>query len=271
MPSICPPPRLPRSTCMSQSPWSTVITSVPTLPRMIRAAAAAPAPRFEPPYDALLSAAWTAGVMSCVAWRVDRTAVPIGLWSWSHSVCSEVRRGCCGVGRVVAGDVASSSEPTSSAAPGRRSRSAGSRSRCRRPGAASRPCRPGSSPTSRFSQPIRALEPGSASSTSSIAEKCERLAMVSPAAWTAASVPAVHSGRSGAELGVQPEEPVGGAGEELVLRDGDGRAAPSSSRGRRTAPPATARRRRRAARARRAPTTRGSVTRRRPRPWRSRP
>ncbi len=46
-------------------------------------------------------------------------------------------------------------------------------------------------PIIRLTQPRRALEPGSASSTSSIAEKWERLGTGRPTAWTAASSPAV--------------------------------------------------------------------------------
>ena len=64
-----------------------------------------------------------------------------------------------------------------------------------------------SRPTSRLSQPTRAAEPGSASSTSSIAEKCERLATGSPVAWTAAILPAFHSGSSGASAGCSPNMP----------------------------------------------------------------
>jgi hypothetical protein len=60
-------------------------------------------------------------------------------------------------------------------------------------------------PTSRFSQPTRLLEPGSASSSSSIAEKCDRLGAGSPVAWTAAILPAFHSGSRGASLGCSPK------------------------------------------------------------------
>ena len=61
-----------------------------------------------------------------------------------------------------------------------------------------------SRPTSRLSQPIRSGDPGSASSTSSIAEKCDRLATGSPVAWIAAIFPPVHSGSRGASDGCRP-------------------------------------------------------------------
>ena len=66
---------------------------------------------------------------------------------------------------------------------------------------------PGVPPTSRLSQPTRALEPGSASSSSSIAEKCERLATGSPVAWKAATLPASHSGTSADIAGCRPNMP----------------------------------------------------------------
>ena len=62
-------------------------------------------------------------------------------------------------------------------------------------------------PTSRLSQPTRAEEPGSASSRSSIAEKCERFGAGSPVACTAAIEPALHHGSSGASAGCRPKKP----------------------------------------------------------------
>ena len=59
-------------------------------------------------------------------------------------------------------------------------------------------------PISRFSQPARVVEPGLASSTSSIAAKCERFGAGSPVACTAASLPAFQSGSSGARDGCSP-------------------------------------------------------------------
>ena len=59
--------------------------------------------------------------------------------------------------------------------------------------------------TSRLSQPTRSLEPGSASSISSIAAKWERLATGSPVAWhrrDLAGLPQRHQGGHGR---VQPE------------------------------------------------------------------
>ena len=50
----------------------------------------------------------------------------------------------------------------------------------------------------------RALEPGSASSTSSIAEKCERLGTGSPTAWTAASSPAATATAAAPCCGCSP-------------------------------------------------------------------
>ncbi len=64
-----------------------------------------------------------------------------------------------------------------------------------------------SRPTSRLSQPTRALEPGSASSSSSIAEKWLRFGTGRPVACTAAIFPAFHSGTSGASAGWRPNMP----------------------------------------------------------------
>ena len=77
-------------------------------------------------------------------------------------------------------------------------------------------------PTRRLSQPTRALEPGRASSTSSIAEKWERLAVVSPVAWTAARLPAVHIGSNGASFGCRPKKFGRGLSDQLTRRDRDG-------------------------------------------------
>jgi hypothetical protein len=53
-------------------------------------------------------------------------------------------------------------------------------------------------------QPERAVEPGSASSTASIAEKCERLGTERPTAWMAASSWLSQSDWRGAMLGCSP-------------------------------------------------------------------
>ena len=63
------------------------------------------------------------------------------------------------------------------------------------------------SPSSRLSHPERSAEPGAASSSSSIAAKCERLATGRPVACTAASSPASHIGTSGAKEGCRPKKP----------------------------------------------------------------
>ncbi len=62
-------------------------------------------------------------------------------------------------------------------------------------------------PTSRLSHPTRAGEPGSASSSSSMAAKWDRFATGRPVAWTAASRPAFHNGRSGPSAGCRPKNP----------------------------------------------------------------
>ena len=59
-------------------------------------------------------------------------------------------------------------------------------------------------PIIRLIHPDRVEDPGSASSTSSMAEKWERLATGRPTAWTAASSPEAHSGASGAIIGCSP-------------------------------------------------------------------
>ena len=66
---------------------------------------------------------------------------------------------------------------------------------------------PGVPLTSRLSHPTRSREPGSASSISSIAAKCERLATGSPVAWTVASLPAVQSGSRSDSAGCSPKKP----------------------------------------------------------------
>ncbi len=65
------------------------------------------------------------------------------------------------------------------------------------------PSRP---PSRRLSQPLRTLEPGLASSTSSMAAKCDRLATAMPVACTAASSPDCHIGSRGARLGCSPKK-----------------------------------------------------------------
>ncbi len=62
----------------------------------------------------------------------------------------------------------------------------------------------GPRPIIRLIHPVRASDPGAASSTSSMAEKCERLATWRPVAWTAASSPEFHNGCSGAIEGCRP-------------------------------------------------------------------
>ena len=61
-----------------------------------------------------------------------------------------------------------------------------------------------SSPIMRFTQPRRVVDPGSASSTSSIAEKWDRFGTERPTACTAASSPAVNSHSSGCIWGWRP-------------------------------------------------------------------
>ncbi len=62
----------------------------------------------------------------------------------------------------------------------------------------------GPRPIIRLIQPLRASDPGAASSTSSIAEKCERLGTLRPVAWTAASSPDFHKNSSGSIEGCRP-------------------------------------------------------------------
>src|SRR6478609_5587780 len=64
--TIRPPWTVPRSECMSQSPWSTVTTSTPTSPRTTRAAAAIARPRSPSGYAAPL-----AGVALVLARHLD--------------------------------------------------------------------------------------------------------------------------------------------------------------------------------------------------------
>jgi len=52
--------------------------------------------------------------------------------------------------------------------------------------------------------PDRTDEPGLASSTSSMAAKCDRFGAGSPVACTAATLPAVQNGRSGSNAGCSP-------------------------------------------------------------------
>ena len=63
-----------------------------------------------------------------------------------------------------------------------------------------------STPISRLSQPSRLVEPGFASSSCSIAEKCDRFRTGSPEAWTAATLPELHNGSSGAIAGCRPKK-----------------------------------------------------------------
>ncbi len=60
------------------------------------------------------------------------------------------------------------------------------------------------SPIIRLIQPVRTEEPGSASSTSSMAAKCDRFAIGRPVAWMAASSLLSHSEVSGAIIGCSP-------------------------------------------------------------------
>ena len=66
---------------------------------------------------------------------------------------------------------------------------------------------PGVPLTRRLSQPTRSLEPRSASSISSMAAKCDRLATGSPVACTAATLPAVQSGTRDVIAGCSPNMP----------------------------------------------------------------
>ncbi len=59
-------------------------------------------------------------------------------------------------------------------------------------------------PIIRFTQPTRCAEPGSASSISSIAAKCDRFGWFMPTAWTAANLPEFHQGISGASCAFRP-------------------------------------------------------------------
>ena len=63
------------------------------------------------------------------------------------------------------------------------------------------------SPISRLSQPVRVDDPGAASSSSSMAEKCERFGAGKPEAWTQPSLPVLQSGISGASAGCMPKKP----------------------------------------------------------------
>ena len=72
---------------------------------------------------------------------------------------------------------------------------------------------PSGSPIRRLSQPVRVADPGSASSSSSIAEKCERFGAGKPEAWTQPSLPVLQSGSSGASAGCMPKKPSGASRE----------------------------------------------------------
>jgi hypothetical protein len=67
------------------------------------------------------------------------------------------------------------------------------------------------SPTVRSSQPVRSVVPGAARSSSAMAVKCERDGSSWPTACTAARLPAVQSGSSGASAGCRPKMPVSGS------------------------------------------------------------
>ena len=66
---------------------------------------------------------------------------------------------------------------------------------------------PSGSPIRRLSQPVRVADPGAASSSASMAEKCERLGAGKPEAWTQPSLPVLQSGMSGASAGCMPKNP----------------------------------------------------------------
>ncbi len=57
----------------------------------------------------------------------------------------------------------------------------------------------------RSSHPVRRLEPGAARSSSSWAEKCERVASGVPTSWTSAIWPASHSGLRAFSPGCMPK------------------------------------------------------------------
>ena len=65
-----------------------------------------------------------------------------------------------------------------------------------------------SRPVIRLIQPTRALDPGLASSTSSMASKWLRLGCGSPMPCTAPKLPAFHIGTSGARAGCRPQLPL---------------------------------------------------------------
>ena len=65
---------------------------------------------------------------------------------------------------------------------------------------------PSGSPIRRLSQPVRVDDPGAASSSSSMAEKCERLGAGKPEAWTQPSLPELQSGSSGESAGCMPKK-----------------------------------------------------------------
>ncbi len=138
-----------------------------------------------------------------MACSVDLIARPIGLCSFSYRVVSERRR--LPFGSVSYWSSAamprSVERPTVIRGTGPMSSVGGG------PEATPTPCSGEwwlSVPISRLSQPTRWLDPGWASSTSSIAEKWDRLATVNPVAWIAARLPASHIGSSGASFGCRP-------------------------------------------------------------------
>ena len=203
--------------CMSQSPWSTVTTSIADVAAdragdlreraaevgvgVARAVVGGAPRRGRTRRRRRTSTASprASGERSSVPQRAQRAPAPA-------VVATRPRRGAAR---------RRPRRPTSSA-PGRRARSASTppaEVEALERGAARR----------RADQPVQpaaaADEPGSASSTASIAAKWERLGAGRPVACTAASVPASHSGSSGASSGCRPnvavagEQPVGGHGD----------------------------------------------------------
>ena len=190
------------SVCMSQSPWSTVITSTPTSPRMICAAVARDWPE----------RAARVGGRGCprrpgpartplMASNVVRMLRPSVDFSRCHMIRSDFWRR---PSSSLPGSSTSSTRPADIVAAGPTSEVG----MVLVP--ALNPCSgdvPGVPLTSRLSQPdARRCEPGSASSISSMAAKCDRLATGSPVACTAATMPACPQRHQVGHGRVQPEE-----------------------------------------------------------------
>ena len=219
---IPPHSSVPRSVWWSQSPWSTVITSTPTSPLMTRATSRRARPRSD---AGVLGAVGRARGLSRPArsrspgaeCRPHRTGP--GPSARGPTACAATSSGGSGVPLVVAGD-----HHVVDAGGGHHRLGAVQRRRRDAAADAEGPAAGGVAVDA--DQPVepartRIDEPGSASSTSSIAAKCERLGAGSPVAWTAASLPAFHNGSSGASVGVQPERPV--LGEQCAGGDRDPR------------------------------------------------